>query len=106
MTALHLHVPFEAALPPLEAIVARLNLLTEENIRYDERHWNIVCLALGSECGLYPGDDNQYILTSFNPHPTYLVEATLVVLQALGGRYTLPLPEWTSQPWRVAKHYY
>jgi hypothetical protein len=106
MTALHLPVPFEAALPPLETIVTRLNLLTEELVEYDERRWNIVCAALGSEFGLYPGDENQYILTSFDLRPTYLVEATLVVLQALGGRSTAPVSEWASQPWRVAQHYY
>jgi hypothetical protein len=106
MTALHLHVPFTSSLPPVDVIVARLSQLTEEVVSYEESRCNLVCPTVGDEFGLYPGDENQYILTSFAHQPTYLFEATLVVLQALGGTYAAPLPERAHQPWRIASKYY
>jgi hypothetical protein len=53
---------------------------------------------VGSEFELYFGNEDQYILTSFDPQLTYLVQATLLVLQALGSIYAAPLPKWANQP--------
>jgi hypothetical protein len=49
--------------------------------------------AVGSEFELYIGNENQYFLTSFNLQLTYLVQATLVVVQALSSIYAAPLPK-------------
>jgi hypothetical protein len=106
MTALHLHVPFAGKLPPIPLIVAQLNLLAQEAVYYEEARWQLSCPVMPAEFGLYPGQENQYILTSFAGKPTYLVDATLVVLTALGGSYSTSLPEWAKQPWQVAKPYY
>lgn len=59
-----------------------------------------------AEFGLYPGEENQYILTSFAQKRLYLVDATLVVLTTLGGSFSASLPPWATQPWQVAKPYY
>lgn len=106
MGVLHLHVPFTGELPAITAIVEQLNLLAEEAVYYEEARWQIICPIMRSEFGFYPGDENEYILTSFDLKPTYLVDATLVVLQALGGTFPDPLPQWAKQPWRVARKYY
>jgi hypothetical protein len=104
---LHEHIPFVCALPSIPAILARLRGVAQEDIRYDAARRLLVCAAEQSECALYPGDENEYIITSFAGKATYLVDATLAVLQAFGGAVAAPpLPTWAGQPWRVARSHY
>jgi hypothetical protein len=104
---LHEHIPFKGELPPIPAILERLREVAQEDIRYDANRRLLICAAEQSACALYPGDEKEYIVSSFAGKATYVVDATLGVLQALGGAVAAPpLPSWASQPWRVAhKHY-
>jgi hypothetical protein len=104
---LHEHIPFVGALPSISSILERLREIAQEDIRYDAERRLLVCAAEQSECALYPGDENEYLISSFAGKATYVVDATLAVLQAFGGTVSWPpLPTWASQPWRVARSHY
>jgi hypothetical protein len=106
MGVIQRRVPFTGAVPPIATIVTRLCQLVAEEVYYDQHLRELRCPVIQTDCSLYLVQQNEYLISSYHFAPTYLVEATLVVLHTLGGTVSQPLPIWASQPWQLAKKYY
>lgn len=112
-------VYFTGKLPELKTVVERLEQLTAEKITCEYLE-DDKGLLFGAEISSETIDDALTLLLSvkegpfyetwrsISMHHNYLVDTTVVVLQALGGNYEYAssLPAAAHQPWRLAKEWY
>ena len=115
MGVIHYRILFQGELPAIATVLEQLELLTGLEVTYDEEKWDIRCARLEVEFALYPGDNNDYYITSFNigyffnmgsKRSAYLEQATVHALQALGGTYAYELSPWAREPWKIAKKHF
>jgi hypothetical protein len=102
-------VSFASEVPTVPVILLALCQHTGERVGYDELKWDLFYQSIEASFCLAPpeeGDDPSYPLRSTNLGGNYLWDATLLVLQALGGTYPYPVPEQATQPWLLAKPWY
>lgn len=100
---------FASEVPAVPVILLALCQHTGEEVGYDELKWDLFCQSIDASFCLAPpeeGGDPSYLLGSTNLCGSYLWDATLLVLQALGGTYSYPVPEQANQPWLLAKQWY
>lgn len=102
-------VSFVSEVPTVPVILLALRQHTGEEVGYDELKWDLFCQSVDASFCLAPpeeGGNPSYLLGSTNLGGSYLWDATLLVLQALGGTYPYPVPEQASKPWLLAKQWY
>lgn len=97
-------VIFNGELPSIPIILGALQEHAGEEILYDAEMQELSCKATGDTFGLAPLDEEaSYWLHTTNLGIGYLWDATLFVLQSLGGTYAYPLRDFAHQPWKSAK---
>jgi hypothetical protein len=102
-------VSFASEVPTVPVILLALRQHTGQEVSYDDLKWDLFCQLMDASFCLAPpeeGGDPSYLLMSTNLGSSYLWDATLLVLQALGGTYLYPVPEQASKPWLLAKQWY
>jgi hypothetical protein len=102
-------VSFASEVPTVPVILLALRQHTGEEVGYDELKWELFCQSMDASIGLIPpeeGEDLRYLLGSTYLGGSYLWDATLLVLQTLGGTYPYPIPEQASKPWLLAQQWY
>jgi hypothetical protein len=107
-------VSFEHRLPTAAELVTVLCRHTGEVVLFDAAMGVLSCRATGEAFWAYVDEaDRSWLLRNVNLDGGYLWEASLAVLQLLGGQWTNPhftqppsLPVWAYQPWQLAKKDY
>ena len=95
---------FSGELPAISVILVALQRHTGEEVLYDTDKWELSCAATGDTFGLAPLDEKaSYWLHTTNLGIGYLWNATLFVLQSLGGSYAYVLRDFAHLPWKLAK---
>jgi len=97
-------VTFNGDLPSIPVILGALQQYVGEEILYDTEMRELSCKVTGDTFGLAPlAEEASYWLHTTNLGIGYLWDATLFVLQALGGTYAYPLRDFAHQPWKFVK---
>ena len=109
-------VVFTESLPSATELVNALCQHTGEAVSFDEETEILSCIATGDATGFWAliyKPNHSWTLRNLNLNGGYLWDATLAVLQLLGGkrddsRFTQApsLPAWAYTPWELAKYEY
>ena len=102
----HDFIEFSGQIPTVEQIVHQLSARTGLEVIYNHERTDLWSAKLERSIGLYKGDGDEYITTSFgmgDSKTEYFAYSTIWILIQMGGKYRFTLPSWAGFDWESAK---